>query len=83
MNIDDPSTSIQGCSFHCMLTIVNTGQVEGNVVSQIGHGLVCLIGMEQGDTDADSEYMYVFALNCAFLSNATTSGSTVLGRFST
>lgn len=26
-------------------------------MSQIGPGLVCLIGMEQGDTESDSEYM--------------------------
>ncbi len=32
-------------------------QVDGEVISEIGAGLVCLLGVGVGDTDADAEYM--------------------------
>ncbi len=31
--------------------------VEGNVTGQIGHGLLVLLGVEEGDTDADLRYV--------------------------
>ncbi len=38
--------------------MLHHAQVEGKIVSEIGQGLVCFIGVEQNDTDADAEYMY-------------------------
>ena len=32
-------------------------QVDEQVVSSIGPGLVCLIGIREGDTQADQEYL--------------------------
>lgn len=32
-------------------------QVEGKLVSSIGPGLLCLIGIKTGDTEADQEFM--------------------------
>ena len=32
-------------------------QVDGEMVSKIGPGLLCLVGLGTGDTDADAEYM--------------------------
>ncbi len=38
--------------------------VDGNVVGQIGHGLMILLGVDGGDTDADSTFL---AKKCAEL----------------
>ena len=32
-------------------------QVEGKLVSSIGPGLMCLIGIKTGDTEADQEFL--------------------------
>lgn len=32
-------------------------QVDGQVVSSIGPGLLCLIGVKDGDLDKDAEYV--------------------------
>ncbi len=32
-------------------------QVDGEVVSRIGPGLLCLVGVRDGDTEKDAEYM--------------------------
>ena len=32
-------------------------QVNGQVVSRIGPGLLCLIGVKAGDSDKDAEFM--------------------------
>jgi D-tyrosyl-tRNA(Tyr) deacylase len=32
-------------------------EVDGEVISRIGPGLMCLIGAAAGDTDKDAEYM--------------------------
>jgi len=34
-------------------------QVEDKIVSQIGPGLLCLIGLKDGDTAGDAEFMWV------------------------
>jgi len=32
-------------------------QVDGEVVSQIGRGVVALVGLHESDTEKDSQYM--------------------------
>lgn len=34
-------------------------EVEGRVVSEIGQGLLVLIGVHESDAEADADYMYV------------------------
>lgn len=34
-------------------------QVEGRVVSEIGPGLLVLVGLHESDLEADADYMYV------------------------
>jgi D-tyrosyl-tRNA(Tyr) deacylase len=38
--------------------------VDGELVSRIGPGLLCLIGVRDGDTDADAEFIARKLLNC-------------------
>ncbi|RWV93836.1 hypothetical protein GW17_00043680 [Ensete ventricosum] len=44
-------------------------QVEGRVVSEIGPGLLVLVGVHESDTDADADYMYVRSFRCFFHSS--------------
>ena len=39
-------------------------KVDDQIVSKIGQGLVCLIGLGQDDDDADAEYIARKILNC-------------------
>jgi D-Tyr-tRNAtyr deacylase len=32
-------------------------QVDGKIISSIGPGLLCLVGLKEGDTDKDAEYI--------------------------
>ena len=34
-------------------------QVDGKIVSEIGQGLLVLVGLLESDTDVDSEFMFV------------------------
>lgn len=36
-----------------------SSQVDGEVVSSIGPGLLCLVGIREGDAQTDIEYMCV------------------------
>jgi D-Tyr-tRNAtyr deacylase len=35
-------------------------QVEGRIVSEIGPGLLVLVGLHESDSDSDADYMFVF-----------------------
>mmetsp|Transcript_38159 Transcript_38159/g.99089 ORF Transcript_38159/g.99089 Transcript_38159/m.99089 type:complete len:153 (+) Transcript_38159:163-621(+) len=48
-------------------------EVDGQVVSRIGPGLLCLIGAAGGDTEKDAEYIGRKILNMRLFSNAETS----------
>lgn len=37
-------------------------QVEGRIVSEIGPGLLVLVGLHESDSDSDADYMFVFYL---------------------
>ena len=39
-------------------------QVEGKLVSSIGPGLMCLIGIKTGDTEADQEFLCACPFTC-------------------
>lgn len=39
--------------------MVATLQVDGRIVSEIGPGLLVLVGLHESDTDADADYMCV------------------------
>ena len=49
------------CRRHGMPTLLRLArlQVDGEVVSRIGPGLLCLVGLREGDTEKDAEYMWV------------------------
>lgn len=40
-----------------IMRLSRRSQVDGKVISSIGPGLLCLLGLGVGDTDADAEYM--------------------------
>lgn len=35
-------------------------QVDGQIISRIAQGLLCLVGIKDSDTEKDAEFMYVF-----------------------
>ena len=35
-------------------------QVEGRIVSEIGPGLLVLVGLHESDSNSDADYMFVF-----------------------
>uniref|UniRef100_A0A2P2J1D2 D-aminoacyl-tRNA deacylase n=1 Tax=Rhizophora mucronata TaxID=61149 RepID=A0A2P2J1D2_RHIMU len=47
-------------------------EVEGRVVSQIGPGLLVLIGLHESDTDTDADYICRKVLNMRLFPNETT-----------
>lgn len=44
-------------------------QVEDRVVSEIGPGLLVLVGVHESDTDADADYMYAWFFFRSFASS--------------
>jgi hypothetical protein len=49
-------------SILCVASILSAIQVDGEVVSSIGPGLLCLIGVKDTDTQKDADYMCVPSL---------------------
>ncbi|URE38785.1 hypothetical protein MUK42_16684 [Musa troglodytarum] len=47
-------------------------EVEGRVVSEIGPGLLVLVGVHESDTDADADYICRKVLNMRLFSNSKT-----------
>ncbi|WOL06978.1 D-tyrosyl-tRNA(Tyr) deacylase [Canna indica] len=47
-------------------------EVEGRVVSEIGPGLLVLVGVHEADTEADADYICRKVLNMRLFPNATT-----------
>ncbi|CAL9038991.1 uncharacterized protein LOC135619614 [Musa acuminata AAA Group] len=50
-------------------------EVEGRVVSEIGPGLLVLVGVHESDTDADADYICRKVLNMRLFSNSKTGKS--------
>ncbi|KAJ6824962.1 putative D-tyrosyl-tRNA(Tyr) deacylase [Iris pallida] len=49
-----------------------TVEVEGRVVSEIGQGLLVLVGVHESDTDTDADYICRKVLNMRLFPNETT-----------
>ncbi|XP_015576900.1 D-aminoacyl-tRNA deacylase isoform X4 [Ricinus communis] len=47
-------------------------EVDGNTVSEIGPGLVVLVGLHESDTDSDADYICRKVLNMRLFPNETT-----------
>ena len=51
-------SSYSSSSYSLNISIYRCYQVEGRVVSEIGAGLLVLVGLHDSDTDSDADYMY-------------------------
>ena len=49
-------------------------EVDGQVVSSIGEGLLCLVGVSRDDTDRDAEFLSRKILNLRFFPNPEKNG---------
>jgi len=60
IKIDNLDSPIRSISLNLKIRVLGVDwQVDGKIVSEIGRGLLVLVGLLDSDTDVDSEFMFV------------------------